>query len=493
MVTRRHFLKATGSALGGGVVATLAGGFQTLTAKSQQPSRVRERKNVSGLNPTSPDIVALVAAVRAMHNLPAADARSWEQQARIHGDILGDQFNHCQHGNWWFLPWHRCYLYYFEEIVRQLSGNEDFAIPYWDWSSDFQLPPLFAAPGSPLDNPPRPGQPGSGRLQGPGSTITPSDQRQFVNRTVISGILRPGDFTLFAGDEVANLSQGAAAGTLEGTPHNFIHRWVGGDMVTAGSPYDPVFWLHHCNIDRLWAEWVRRHPGSMPNDNTWLDTPFANHFCDRQGTPVAASAPQKPVTTREVLNTEDIGYRYEQRPGPLAFGLARPEQFVRTPGPSATQARLADGVVTYELISTPAVSSRVGASLEKNEHIAVRLRLTGIRIPRDRDVAIRVYVNCPRPGPDVPLTDPSYVTSVTFFHGPHGGDRHGGPGTVSFLVDLTPALDRLYADRPFRTTEPVNVSLVAKALFPEHRRAWTGSIEDVRPEQVSLDVISRKS
>jgi tyrosinase len=47
---------------------------------------------------------------------------------------------------------------------------------------------------------------------------------------------------------------------LEVPVHNLVHRWVGGNMLDMSSPNDPVFWLHHCNIDRLWATWQLTHP-----------------------------------------------------------------------------------------------------------------------------------------------------------------------------------------------------------------------------------------
>ena len=45
---------------------------------------------------------------------------------------------------------------------------------------------------------------------------------------------------------------------LEAPLHNTVHRWVGGDMMTDMSPNDPVFFLHHANIDRIWFNWQRR-------------------------------------------------------------------------------------------------------------------------------------------------------------------------------------------------------------------------------------------
>ena len=51
---------------------------------------------------------------------------------------------------------------------------------------------------------------------------------------------------------------------LEGGPHNTAHRWVGGVMATGWSPLDPLFWLHHAQVDRLWWEWAGAHPGEHP-------------------------------------------------------------------------------------------------------------------------------------------------------------------------------------------------------------------------------------
>ena len=44
--------------------------------------------------------------------------------------------------------------------------------------------------------------------------------------------------------------------------HNNVHVWVGGDMQLSSSPNDPVFFLHHCNVDRIWAAWQEKHPAS---------------------------------------------------------------------------------------------------------------------------------------------------------------------------------------------------------------------------------------
>ena len=52
--------------------------------------------------------------------------------------------------------------------------------------------------------------------------------------------------------------------------HNAVHRWVDGSMQPGTSPNDPVFFLHHCNVDRLWSVWEQKNPAAAPYlpDNT---------------------------------------------------------------------------------------------------------------------------------------------------------------------------------------------------------------------------------
>ena len=85
-----------------------------------------------------------------------------------------------------------------------------------------------------------------------------------------------------------------------GNIHNRVHRWVGGNMVSAASPNDPIFWLHHANIDRLWVTWQRQHPGSpyLPNGGG----PLGHNLND-------AMSPFG-VTSASVLDIQVLGYSY---------------------------------------------------------------------------------------------------------------------------------------------------------------------------------------
>jgi tyrosinase len=68
-----------------------------------------------------------------MKALPALDPRNWTEQAQIH-------LNHCPNNKWFLLPWHRGYLYYFEEIYRELTGNESLARPKGEFHGSSSSP-----------------------------------------------------------------------------------------------------------------------------------------------------------------------------------------------------------------------------------------------------------------------------------------------------------------------------------------------------------------
>jgi tyrosinase len=208
------------------------------------------RRSIGTMAANDSILVSYRAAVAAMKNLPASDPRNWQRQAQIHN-------NFCPHRNWFFLPWHRAYLLAFERICRQLSGNPSFALPYWDWTANPQLPAAVANPNAgggpnPLFNPNRNSQT---------VTIPPS----VAGATRIATLLAETSFEIFASSRPTGqnntssiwLRRQGVGGPFEAGPHDQVHVRIGGDMGGFMSPLDPTFWLHHCNIDRLWDRWNR--------------------------------------------------------------------------------------------------------------------------------------------------------------------------------------------------------------------------------------------
>ncbi|MGH2732017.1 MAG: tyrosinase family protein, partial [Actinomycetota bacterium] len=88
--------------------------------------------------------------------------------------------------------------------------------------------------------------------------------------------------------------------------HNRVHVWVGGDMSPSSSPNDPVFYLNHCNVDRIWAAWQapRRIDSYLPD----MTAPAAllGHRIDDDMYALLSD----PVTPRQMLDVSDI-YSYD--------------------------------------------------------------------------------------------------------------------------------------------------------------------------------------
>ncbi len=119
----------------------------------------------------------------------------------------------------------------------------------------------------------------------------------------------------FGGPQTGFSHGGGPIGELENVPHGAVHVTVGGLMGsfnTAG--LDPLFWLHHCNIDRLWEVWDRQTTPARTNPTSaaWT-TNQTFHFRNSSGADVTG-------VSGGVVNTKDqLGYVYDQFNGPFVL------------------------------------------------------------------------------------------------------------------------------------------------------------------------------
>lgn len=226
---------------------------------------MRYRKNIDCL--TTDELHDLREAFAGMYALPASSPRSFATLASFHG---GPPTAYCRHGAPGFFTWHRAYLVAFEDALRSIRCN--VALPYWDWSSGpstgvpeaCRFPTYVNRSGNVVPNPLHSGpRPGGGQ----------------TNR-------RP-DIDTTAFDDIATNAQSAMTaatftsfqGSLNGV-HGSVHGRVGGDMgFVPSAGYDPIFYFHHANCDRLWAVWQASHPGPLPaSEATFALPPFNRPF-----------------------------------------------------------------------------------------------------------------------------------------------------------------------------------------------------------------------
>lgn len=424
---------------------------------------IRTRANVAGMTSNHPTLAAYRTAVSEMKNLPQSDPRNWVRQAQIHE-------NNCPHGNWYFLPWHRKYILDFEEICRELSGDPDFALPYWNWTTTRSIPAPFW----------------DGTLRDTTREIGQNAQisTQFVGLRVIRRCLRQTNFELFGStrprrpfeqnntDPIWQRRRGAAA-ELERTPHDEVHVWIGGqdgNMRTMLSPLDPIFWLHHCNVDRLWAEW-----NSPPRSNGNASSALWRNFT------------LSPFNTRvgDLQNISQLGYTYaslaqtrlaEASGLPPLLDRARERFELMEP----QVASLGQGVsFSVETPESPLPLAAEGAAAEDvaEDGPKVLAFVDGVEPPKDPQVAVNVFLNCRYLTAETPVSDPHYVGNFTFFGVHEHDDEQDEHDTkMSFVFDLTDTVNRL------RALEPDLESQLTVQLMPQPLEG-----RDLPPQEIRVD------
>lgn len=399
------------------------------------------RKNIASLDPDGPEMTALRAGIAAMKTLASSNPRSWAAQAQIH-------LSYCPHGNWYFLPWHRAFIYFFEKICRQASGDPTFALPYWDWTRQPTFPVSFLGNAkNPLYDPARP------------FGLQPELDPAWVSQPVIDGLMAITDFETFASPKPDDLNNQVAFkgfGQFEGLPHNFVHGWIGfdgagmpaaptsclteywqpglwGHMAEFCSPLDPIFWMHHCNTDRIWASWNRcRANTTHPAWRNFVFDEFFDADTDSQAS-VPISSLQTPA---------GLGYSYDLLEGetPICRQRKLPQTFAeRDLDRKDTRAWAQGGGISFE-VDLSGLLATIG-EFDQERGTSAILQIEGLESPADPTSAIRIFVDHPEASATTPLSDPRYGSQFTFFVHQHD-PTHPGHGVGSRL-DITRPLRKL--------------------------------------------------
>jgi tyrosinase len=430
------------------------------------------RADIWTLAEDDPIVVAYADAVAAMQAKPPDDPTSWAYQAAIHGSHVAPplpEWNQCRHGSWFFTLWHRMYLYFFERIVRAQvianGGPPTWALPYWnyDGGGENALPLGFREPS-------RPG--------GAANPLFVADRNPGINAGagLPPSITSPG-FALgrpsytgsseFGGGETSPLGQfWSQTGRLEQTPHNDVHVTIGGLM---GHPdtaaQDPIFWLHHANIDRLWWLWQQDH--ADPSDSAWTKQAFG--FMDAGGVPASLTGADVEDTVKQLDYTYDTGVSAVPEPPrgqepPTEWPHPWPEragvpQFAAAGNPRRQPVRHLVGAsdapvrLVGETARVPVtIDERVTSSLRADAHVGQQhhrafLDVDDIEADRNPGTVYGVYVNLPDDPTDEDLAA-HHVGNVSLFgveraRNPRG-DEHAHGLHVS--MEITELLDRLAAE-----------------------------------------------
>ncbi|GAB3102670.1 S8 family serine peptidase [Lysobacter terrae] len=319
-----------------------------------------------------------------------------------------------------FLPWHRGYVLLFERICRRVLQDDSFTLPYWDYlGHPSALPARFRDPSNRV-------------LFRPGRTINGGQQIAALSS------LRAYEMASFSprGVRVGFNSE------LDYNPHGLVHNGTGGPMGPISmAASDPIFWLHHCNIDRMWASW-NNAGRSNPRDPAWLNSSYT--FADENGREVS-------ITAGMVSSIATLGYAYDRLDAlPSAVG---PAEAVEEEPDRARAARVTHRAGAPQGIALGSQTIQVNlrtvarppheAADDTGQPKRLYLVLRNFRANHLPGVVYYIYLQLP-PGTRGEAAERHFVGPLHFFGAtPHPGNPNIEGKTHSF--DITDIAERLRA------------------------------------------------
>ena len=336
-----------------------------------------------------------------------------------------------------FLPWHRMYVYFFEKTIRAVLKDEKFTLPYWNYSPGLPgsqngiMPAAFRSPSDPLL-----------------ASLYVANRNGGVNTG--SPIDTPDPGALNASSAMAettyspNSPKQGFCNNLNFGLHGNVHGLVGtgsnmGSVPTAGQ--DPIFWMHHCNIDRLWASWNRVGYGN-PTDPSFLNQVywFAGPDCKAVSMKVG-----------EVMSITPLDYTYQEfQPVPLR---RHPSPRLLAAQPRAPLATATMAAATSVSLGTRATKIELNASPEAKNRVFDLSRPTpapdlgsyyvvirDLRIKAQPGVLYSVYLDLPD-GASAAQREAHKVGNLNFFGAMPGMEMNEPTRFVSY--DITGLVKKL--------------------------------------------------
>lgn len=166
-----------------------------------------------------------------------------------------------------FLPWHRQFILEFEQSLQAYASGT--FLPYWDWPNEARIPDAF-------------GKKLLGWMHTPRKIrfTRNINNKNWPTQSQVDDLMSISDFSSFSS-------------SLENTVHNAVHRVIGGKMSTRLSPKDPLFFIHHVMVDKLWADWQKIHDEyTWSNPDERLPEPYSD------------------ITVQSILDSSDLGVQY---------------------------------------------------------------------------------------------------------------------------------------------------------------------------------------
>ncbi|MCG8454644.1 MAG: tyrosinase family protein, partial [Holophagales bacterium] len=417
---------------------------------------------------------------------------------------LQEAWQTCQHGQFFFLAWHRMYLYYFERIlqaaVREATGEPDYELnlPYWDYEnpSFHPLPEPFRVPADSSNSLYVSQRAADCNDGGICVSAEEADATQALSLIPICncesaagcptgtpdaagcvpGLLPDETF----GGQYTPVPEHALRnfGELESQPHNVVHDAIGGEYgwmaYVECAARDPIFWLHHANIDRLWQVWLNQG-GERSNPlgvESWRDQKFV--FFDENKQRVE-------MTGCQVLDmATQLDYVYPDTPvdnvvlcdetaAPAAPAPAASPELTTLAASQPSAVSLGRDPVRVS-VDVPTLAERLAADGSGR----IRVVIEGLELVRPGGI-FQVYLNLPE-GQEADPESLYYLGHIAVF----GHIHEGLAGRRSF--DVTDKIRALRRDGEWSGS----VELTFVRSNPEAASAETASNELLRFSHVSV-------
>jgi len=370
-----------------------------------------------------------------------------------------------------FLPWHRMFVFFLEDIVRVVTERPDFTLPYWNYTSyDLAqrgvVPQQFRLLNDPIFR---------SLYRADRTTLAKTGQPIHKNQ--------PGDaMDISVAMARANYNTvGSVQGfcrAIDSGIHGRIHVLVGNSKNMGAVPYaarDPLFWVHHSNIDRLWASW-NRNGASNPTTGTWLNKEFV--FVDALGQRVSCKL-------KDFFSTDALGYTYDKFVSSTGTEAAARTTSLIAPA-SAVAERVAKAVASAELGDKPvrATLAPLAARADKSVLDTTRQRRTYLVVKdlhawAQPEVLYHLYLTPSRATGG--LGQNMYVGNINFFDAEFHDHGHGKAGDALgenfYSFDVTDLLRRILDGGTVKARESLAVTFVPGGRPNQNARPLVGSIE----------------
>ena len=331
------------------------------------------------------------------------------------------------------------FVFFLEDIVRVVAERPEFTLPYWNYTSydlaqrgvvplQFRLAtdPIFAS-----------------LYRADRTTLAKTGQP--IHKNQVGDAMDISAAMACSNYNTVGSVQGFCRAIDSGI-HGRIHVLVGNSKNMGAVPYaarDPLFWVHHSNIDRLWASW-NRNGAPNPTTGTWLNKEFV--FADAYGQRVSCKL-------KDFFSTDVLGYTYDKFVSPTGTESAARTTGLIAPA-SAVAERVAKAATSAELGDKPVRApwrrwrrraDKAVLGLDPTRNRRTYLVVKDLHAWAQPEVLYHLYLTPSRATGG--LSQNMYVGNINFFDAEFHDHGHGKAGDALgenfYSFDVTDLLRRI--------------------------------------------------